>query len=1076
MIRRLRALLLAPMFLALAGILALESARADFTFTQGSGPTAFSFTSTTGGTALCAAANTHCFANVPVDTAGAQLFANGNAGFVRFPSAQTVTGAGGTFPVTGASGSFASGSIASGAMVDLGAIADAASTAGGTGSVNAKLRLMTTQLGTLNTTLGTPFQAGGSIGNTTFAVTQATAASLNATVVGTGTFATQAAQTGTWTVQPGNTANTTAWLVTGTGGTFPATQAGTWNVTNISGTVSLPTGASTAANQTSVIGTKNAGTAATNSMLAGAVFNSTPLTVTDGQGASLQSDANGFLKVNVAAGGASGGTSSSFAASFPATGTAAGMSQGGNMVALTGTSGNLNVQCANCSGSGASAVDEAAFTAGTSVFAPAGGFFQTTATNNALTNGQQGAWQMTATRAGFVNLRNAAGTEVGTSGAPVRTDPTGTTPQPATQSGTWTVQPGNTANSTAWLVTGTGGTFPATQSGTWNVATVTTVTTLSTLTGGGIASGATDSGNPVKIGGKYNSTPITLTDGQRGDLQLDASGFVKVNVAAPVVGLAQGSPTSGQTGSIIMGAVTTAAPTYTTAQTSPVSLTTGGDMRVLFSNTTIAATQSGTWTVQPGNTANTTAWLVTGTGGTFPATQSGTWNITNISGTVSLPTGASTATNQTSVIGTKNAGTAATNSLLAAAVFNSTPLTVTDGQQASLQSDANGFLKVNIAAGSAAGGTSSAFGSAFPANGTAAGYTDGTNMVAARVGDVNNVAAATNYLDALAVARYNATQPTLTDTRFNALQVSQRGELLVAPGTTGFTVTAAQSTAANLNATVVGTGTFAVQAAATLAAETTKVIGTVRNVGNVGGVFDAATAAAVPANALYMGVNVGGNLTGLAPGAAGTASTQVFTIQGIASMTKLLVTPDSVALPANQSVNVSQINAVTPLMGNGATGTGSQRVTVVNDNTGIANWGQGATGSTVPTGAQYVGYNLTGNLASPRICQSTAKYDASTSGSTELVALTSGQTIRICGFLLSTGATATNVKLVYGTGTNCGTGSTDITPAFQLSTNDRAGLLSPFWQGLATASANALCINASAGNAVQGIVLYDKGA
>ena len=38
---------------------------------------------------------------------------------------------------------------------------------------------------------------------------------------------------------------------------------------------------------------------------------------------------------------------------------------------------------------------------------------------------------------------------------------------------------------------------------------------------------------------------------------------------------------------------------------------------------TVAATQSGTWTVQPGNTAITTAWLVTGTGGTFPVTDSG---------------------------------------------------------------------------------------------------------------------------------------------------------------------------------------------------------------------------------------------------------------------------------------------------------------------------------------------------------------------------------------------------------------------------------------------------------------------
>lgn len=39
-------------------------------------------------------------------------------------------------------------------------------------------------LTTINTTLGSPFQAGGSIGNTTFAATQATASSLNAQVVG----------------------------------------------------------------------------------------------------------------------------------------------------------------------------------------------------------------------------------------------------------------------------------------------------------------------------------------------------------------------------------------------------------------------------------------------------------------------------------------------------------------------------------------------------------------------------------------------------------------------------------------------------------------------------------------------------------------------------------------------------------------------------------------------------------------------------------------------------------------------------------------------------------------------------
>lgn len=51
---------------------------------------------------------------------------------------------------------------------------------------------------------------------------------------------------------------------------------------------------------------------------------------------------------------------------------------------------------------------------------------------------------------------------------------------------------------------------------------------------------------------------------------------------------------------------------------------------------------------------------------------------------------------------------------------------------------------------------------------------------------------------------------------------------------------------------------------------------------------------------------------------------------------KLLVTPDSVALPANQSINNSQINGVTPLMGNGVTGTGSQRVTIASDNTAFS--------------------------------------------------------------------------------------------------------------------------------------------
>lgn len=50
-----------------------------------------------------------------------------------------------------------------------------------------------------------------------------------------------------------------------------------------------------------------------------------------------------------------------------------------------------------------------------------------------------------------------------------------------------------------------------------------------------------------------------------------------------------------------------------------------------------------------------------------------------------------------------------------------------------------------------------------------------------------------------------------------------------------------------------------------------------------------ATGAAVPAGAQYNGVNVGGNLTGETRGTAGTAATQVMTVQGIASMTPVQV-------------------------------------------------------------------------------------------------------------------------------------------------------------------------------------------
>jgi|SRR5579885_1167592 len=43
------------------------------------------------------------------------------------------------------------------------------------------------------------------------------------------------------------------------------------------------------------------------------------------------------------------------------------------------------------------------------------------------------------------------------------------------------------------------------------------------IVGADVAAGGTDSGNPIKVGGRYNSTLPSLSNGQRGDLQLDSS-------------------------------------------------------------------------------------------------------------------------------------------------------------------------------------------------------------------------------------------------------------------------------------------------------------------------------------------------------------------------------------------------------------------------------------------------------------------------------------------------------------------------------------------------------------------------
>jgi hypothetical protein len=134
-------------------------------------------------------------------------------------------------------------------------------------------------------------------------------------------------------------------------------------------------------------------------------------------------------------------------------------------------------------------------------------------------------------------------------------------------------------------------------------------------------------------------------------------------------------------------------------------------------------------------------------------------------------------------------------------------------------------------------------------------------------------------------------------------------------------VAQAAGTATDTNSGVKSAGTLRVVLATDQPALTNKLLVTPDSV-------------ALPANQSVNVSQLAGTTTDTNSGvkSAGTLRVVLATDQP-ALTNKLLVTPDSVALPANQSVNVSQINAVTPLMGNGVTGTGSPRVTIASDNT-----------------------------------------------------------------------------------------------------------------------------------------------
>lgn len=398
----------------------------------------------------------------------------------------------------------------------------------------------------------------------------------------------------------------------------------------------------------------------------------------------------------------------------------------GNVIGSTSNALDVNIKSGGSSG-GVSAADEAAWTAGTTVFAPTGGVFNDSAA--ALTSGQEGTVRLTNNRGVHANLRSSAGTELATSGNPLRIDPTGTTTQPVsgtvsvnalpsgsnTIGGVELVDSGGTNKASisaggAVKVDGSAVTQPISGTVTANAGTNLNTSALALESGGNLAT----------LAGAVSASKVNVNIASGNPTSIIANAGTNLNTSAlaldtSVNGLltAQGSTTSGQSGPLAQAATTTAAPTYTTGKTNPLSTDTSGNLRTSVNNTVtvsgtvtttppsnasvnlnqvggsavalgqttmsgsipvtlasnqsafsdnitqfggtnvstgtgasgagiprvtvsndsnVLATQSGTWTVQPGNTPNTTPWLVS-----LSPSTSGGWSTAAYNGTGGSP-------------------------------------------------------------------------------------------------------------------------------------------------------------------------------------------------------------------------------------------------------------------------------------------------------------------------------------------------------------------------------------------------------------------------------------------------------
>lgn len=396
----------------------------------------------------------------------------------------------------------------------------------------ASLGTTNSKLTTINSTLGSPFQAGGSIGNSSFGIS----------------------------------------------GTLPAfTSTPTFNL----GTIGTAATAANQATEIASLGTLSTSALQTtgNSSLSTISTNSTTQIASLGTTNSKLTTINTTLGSPFQAGGSIGNASFGVSGSLPAgsavighvindTGSTTAVT--GNVTAIQATGSNLHVavdSAPTTTVSGTVTVNQGTSNTTTQSWPMNVASFGSTAVSTGAGAGGAGIPRVTVSNDSTVGL--VAGSAIVGKVGIDQTTPGTTNLVSAGQNGTWTMQPGNTPNTTAWLTTDS-----ATQSN----------------------SVAANNKSNVS-GGVFNTTPATLSNGQVGSLQMDSAQNLlsRINFALPAGTNSIGTTTvnQGNTASTTQGWLTNIASFGNTTISTGTGASGAGIPRVTISNdSSLAANQS----------------------------------------------------------------------------------------------------------------------------------------------------------------------------------------------------------------------------------------------------------------------------------------------------------------------------------------------------------------------------------------------------------------------------------------------------------------------------------------------------